>query len=512
MNRFAIGLMALGSLLLMGVAASVATIPPARLQTQRDTTTILFTAERGYVLFPQDCVEIAWDVQNMYGVFVRGAVVETPASQKWCVDVGAAPQLTVRLLDNSDVTFTLDIVILTLQPLFMGMLLVGVLALGSGLVLTLSGRMTRQMLFSDQTLARVTRTLIGGVLLIGVMWAAVDGLLRWYFSTYGSVEQKILYVYSVEEIRALTTIVLNAPYVSYVPNPVFPDHNELGYRGAETTLTKPDGVFRIVALGGSTTYSTGTTAEEAYPAVLQQILRDEYGYTNVEVINGGVQGYTSWEVLTHFAFRVLELEPDMLIFYESVNELSVRENSSSACYRGENAMRGLNPQRGLFVERTPPYPQSTLVRFIGIYAGWIRNPLGLETAFDPPQIPCPPDNAPSIEARLAANPPVYYERNLRNLVLIAQGNGVQPMFSSWAYNVDANRPTVWREQIAAQNAVLRNLATELDVPFYDLAANFPVGPQYWERDGWHMEAPGTLEQATQYARWLHDGGYLPAPP
>ena len=91
-----------------------------------------------------------------------------------------------------------------------------------------------------------------------------------------------------------------------------------------------------------------------------------------------MSGYSTWESLVNFAFRLPELEPDMAIFYAAPNDIVPREQASIDCYRGDNALRGLNPARGLWVDRDQPLSPSALYRFIAINLGWIPNPLALE--------------------------------------------------------------------------------------------------------------------------------------
>ena len=68
-------------------------------------------------------------------------------------------------------------------------------------------------------------------------------------------------------------------------------HNTLGYRYAECSVKKPEGVFRIVVLGGSTIYDIGIDDNNKTMTVqLQKILREKYVYKNVQVINAGVGG------------------------------------------------------------------------------------------------------------------------------------------------------------------------------------------------------------------------------
>lgn len=341
---------------------------------------------------------------------------------------------------------------------------------------------------------------VGGLLELG---------LRFYYGRFGSEDEQIMYLRSLDEIRRLDQKFLPMPYVNYLPSPYDPEHNRLGYRGAEVSLPKPEGVYRIAALGGSTTYSSATAAHEAYPAQLQNHLHS-LGYTHVEVINAGVSGYTSWELLTNLAFRVLELEPDMILIYAGVNDLVPREHSAADCYRGENILRGLNPARGFWIERDTPLSPSVLHRVIGINLGLMANPLTLDSRFELPNAECTPDSG-DLGERLANNPPVYFARNLRSLLAVAQAHDVQAVLSTWIYNADSDRPDLWRSAIAEHNAIVRALGAELDIPLYDLGANFPAQRQLWTDDAIHMTAEGAATQARLYADFLLANGLIPAP-
>ncbi len=476
---------------------------PAVVQTTAADTQILFSANRSVVFFPSDCVQLMWDVVNTLRVIVNDELLPAAGEQIFCPTATAMPRLNVMLMDSSEQDYTLTIEILALQPLTW-VLLMGAMFFGLvGFVWLISLFAVNQ---GKQLVRILFATLFGLLVALGVLEIA----LRVYFNAAGTIEQKIMYTLSLEEVRARQLNIVHLPYVSYVPAPDYEGHNALGYRGAEIAIPKPTGVFRILALGGSTTYSTSTDAEDSYPAWLQTILRDEYGYNNIEVINGGGSGYTTWEILANFTFRGLELEPDLILYYEAVNDLVVRERSSIDCYRGMNPLRGINALRGLFVERAAPFPPSTLYRVLAVNFGWMPNPLALDSSFEPARVTCAPDAANiTLADRLQANAPIYYERNIRNLILLAQANNIQPVLSSWAYHVDAGRPDLWQQGIADHNAITRRLADELAVPYVDLAANFPVEASFWDLDGFHMLPPGTQEQARQYAAFLVENELLP---
>lgn len=74
---------------------------------------------------------------------------------------------------------------------------------------------------------------------------------------------------------------------------------------------------RVLCIGGSTTeLNDGPDVDNSYPGWLQKRLGDQY-----EVINAGVCGYTSAEMLINFELRLLDLKPEYLIIYEAINDV-----------------------------------------------------------------------------------------------------------------------------------------------------------------------------------------------
>jgi len=471
---------------------------------------INFTGEQDRIAFSGECFNVSWSAENIAKIFLNDAGIVGKGTQEVCPTQSQLPTLRVELSDGEEIKITLPVTIIFSNTGFILATLSALVAIIIAGYLILAHFLGGYAgVTQSPTVRAIVRYTLVTLISLLVMWGLLDVMIRWYFSNNGTEEQKIMYIYSVEEIRALQSTLIHTPYVSYLPDPDFEGHNTLGYRGEAVQIPKPDGTFRIVTLGGSTTYSTGTSADESYPAFLQQILRDEYGYDNVEVVNAGFLGYTTWENLTTFAFRALELEPDLVMLYMGVNDLVVREQSQMDCYIGDNAMRGLNPHRGIFVERTPPYPASALYRFLAVNLGWIPNPLAIDSSFEDTRIDCEVDSPDTtLEQRLDSNIPTYFERNVFNIIALAQANDIQPVISSWVYNVDGGRPDLWRNAIAEQNGILQELAERTETPFIDLVQTFPEGNELWERDGIHMITEGTHEQASQYAKFLHEAGLI----
>ncbi|MEX0702410.1 MAG: SGNH/GDSL hydrolase family protein [Planctomycetales bacterium] len=89
--------------------------------------------------------------------------------------------------------------------------------------------------------------------------------------------------------------------------------NSLGFRGPEldATKTRP----RVVLLGGSAAYGLGVDEEETFLALLRR------RFPEYEFINAGVNGYLSVHELGATVFRVLDLEPDLIIAFDGWNDI-----------------------------------------------------------------------------------------------------------------------------------------------------------------------------------------------
>jgi hypothetical protein len=89
------------------------------------------------------------------------------------------------------------------------------------------------------------------------------------------------------------------------------------------TIKKPNGTFRIVVFGGSTTENDYSFEEAGihYPLILQSELRESLGTKAIEVINVGNGAYATPHSLILFELDVLEWEPDMIIVSHNINDL-----------------------------------------------------------------------------------------------------------------------------------------------------------------------------------------------
>ncbi|MDP8254965.1 MAG: SGNH/GDSL hydrolase family protein [Candidatus Alcyoniella australis] len=92
-------------------------------------------------------------------------------------------------------------------------------------------------------------------------------------------------------------------------------------RGIERAeLDKPAGVYRIIAVGGSATIGDcGIKPPQAWPAQLELALH-EREYDAVEVLNGGVSAFGTFQISLLVENLMVFFEPEMIIAYVGFND------------------------------------------------------------------------------------------------------------------------------------------------------------------------------------------------
>jgi lysophospholipase L1-like esterase len=98
--------------------------------------------------------------------------------------------------------------------------------------------------------------------------------------------------------------------------------NDRGFRDDDSIVPKPGGVFRVVCVGGSTT-EEGLHNATTFPNRTQALLNERLATDAVDVVNAGISGSNS-ELHPLRLGAHLELEPDLLLYYLGVNDLSYR--------------------------------------------------------------------------------------------------------------------------------------------------------------------------------------------
>ena len=102
------------------------------------------------------------------------------------------------------------------------------------------------------------------------------------------------------------------------------------------------------------------------------------------------------------------------------------------------------------------------------------------------------------------NPPIYFQRNLENMIFVARGRGVRIVLATWAHSPMDGDYVTWphyQKGIAQNNDVVRQVARQNNVPMFDFALVMPQDKQYWH-DGRHVNEVGSQKKAELFAAFL----------
>jgi lysophospholipase L1-like esterase len=358
-----------------------------------------------------------------------------------------------------------------------------------------------------------TEVLLFTLSILGTFFLLELGARLWlrYLATPAQYDRYVLFTSIEPQDLAFTP----HPYLGYYPTPNYHKggivHNSLGYRSDEFSLAKPSGVYRIVVLGGSSTYDVSIEDyAKTFTAQLEQRLKDEYGYENVEVINAGVPGYNSWEILINLEFRVLDLDPDLVIIYEGTNDVHARLVEPTS-YRGDDTGR----RQTWHIPPIPIWEHSAFLRILSrsvnftrqvsiddfvsasTFLSWPFEYRLVEDGVDPSEI-------------LQENPPTYLRRNLENMIAVARGHDIEIVFATWAHSPyfnDYASKASYQQGFEQNNMVAKEVANYHHVPIFDFAKDMSQDVKYWA-DGRHSNEAGASLKADLFAGFIHIQGLI----
>lgn len=280
-------------------------------------------------------------------------------------------------------------------------------------------------------------------------------------------------------------------------------HNSMGYRGPEVAVPKSDGVYRIATIGGSSTYTDAIKDwKKDFARQLEKRLQEKYNYDKIEVVNAGMGGWSSWESLINFQFKLLDLEPDLIIVYHGTNDVHPRL-VNPLYYQGDNSGRIKQWE----AESFPIILHSTFIRLIlGISPSGLGQYVDAETSmamvigtgFNEKL------NGTPLET-LEKNEPIYFERNIRNIVAIAKEHDVDVLLATWAHSnqMDDYAATPHYEfAFKETNEVIKDVGSTHGIPVYDFAAKMPMDKEYWF-DGRHVNEKGVELKGKLFADYIY---------
>lgn len=488
------------TLAVLAILLAVPQFPIAQtLRQSPDQAELKLTLDQRWVLLPAYCVTYRWELEGIAGVYFDDQPTTGNDQREACFTAkrNTAPDLRVELRDGERVHLQLMPVVLGTNPIY---------------VTAISGLMVAAVTIS---LGLIDVALVLRGVQIAVVWIVITALMleggfRLWIGLTGTDTDKLIYTGSVAEIAGQQRDFVEMPYLNFGLNPRLDDVNDLGFRGEElTSIEKPDGVFRILALGGSTTYGWQIEDEESYPAQLERILQADD--PQIEVINGGVPSYTTWNTLSNLAFRGVELEPDIAVIYHGWNDVGMTLLTTPDCYRNQNINMGLGNATD-WVYEVPDLSWSAFIRYYTINRGIVPNPVErrADAVWGEGVSDCDTNiQRYTKQELLERNGTRYYERNLRTLVAISREFDIQPVLMTFA--VDNGMLVIDPHLVGIRmfNDTLRDIATEENIPLLDLADILRERDNLWQADAHHFTAEGAALQAEIVAGFLADEGLLP---
>ncbi len=183
--------------------------------------------------------------------------------------------------------------------------------------------------------------------------------------------------------------------------------NAHGFNAKEVPLHKRPGVFRIVAVGDSSTFGWGVDSDRAYPHVLETLLRRLHPGLDVEVVNLGVCGYSSFQGLILLEREALRWSPDVVTISYGSNDYSRVPEEFDAIYARNQGWTGALLE---LLNRSRAYQ---------VYAGLLLSAIGTDARG--------PGGA-SGESGVLNVGPEKSRRNLERSARLVRRAGAEPVF------------------------------------------------------------------------------------
>jgi lysophospholipase L1-like esterase len=346
---------------------------------------------------------------------------------------------------------------------------------------------------------------------IGLFAAAGEAVVRYRERTRETVPGSMPFLFYRHE-RLRHALVRDQEYYTWV------HVNEAGFRGRPVEVAKPDDVFRIMVVGGSTVFDIAVDGDDrTWPTRLEHHLGCLMPGRKIEVINAGVPGYVMLDNLIRLQSELYEFKPDILVLYQAHNDLLAALHRIHESYRGARTPRE--------VESVAPWTQwlrehSLLYTKLATKAKILQRAALARNAREELS---PESYAESIEAGAAR-----HEKDLRSFLLIAQGFGIRVVVPQTVHigsddpkAVDSEIAWMWQNAVGAPlehilhgyrryEEVTQQVTAALTVPYLPLRES-GLDSREWYADGdpVHFNDEGADRMASWVARKMTQQGIIP---
>ena len=189
--------------------------------------------------------------------------------------------------------------------------------------------------------------------------------------------------------------------------------NSDGFRDPEDFIKpKPQGTFRVIALGESSTFGLANSDENTYPAILERRLQERMPDWKVEVYNLGIPHFRSNHILAAARAELRSLEPDIVTLYAGYNNAMVLPTASQpgGLYRAKDWFK----HHSVTYRAMHPYIATSYQKISGMLK---RDIVGLPHLGLPVELPAARVTQRRAEAR------AEYRRDLDSIVAVVRATG-----------------------------------------------------------------------------------------
>ena len=281
----------------------------------------------------------------------------------------------------------------------------------------------------------------------------------------------------------------------------------------------PD-ALRVLALGGSTTWSTALERSQAYPAVLQRLLAQAWPGRRVEVMNAGVPWQNSFHSLLRYVGRFSEWKPHVVIVMHAFNDIFQASEGrlTSGAFRTD-----YGHFFGALGNRVNPTDRLANMLGNALSNNWLARTWYSDLSG--------PVETPALKTVDLMKPLPSFRRNLTRIIHRVRQDGAQIILATQPYLYRENMPEEERKNlfydyyykdyavvpsIAEQqsamdafNAAVRGIARGSNVTLVDLERAVPKSPE-WMYDDVHYTVAGAQKVAEEFVAQVPWGQVIAA--
>ena len=291
-------------------------------------------------------------------------------------------------------------------------------------------------------------------------------------------------------------------YLNYALNPKFRYGTEKEFsseykiRRREPIRPRNQVRYRILVLGGSTTFGEQIKLEaDTWVYRLEEKLRLKFG-NGVDVVNGGVGGYTLKENFVHYVTALTHLDPDLVIIFAGINDVHPRLFDDIEIDYGNYRKPWRSDNNILSI------PVYSLRAFTWYRLYYLRKhiiPLVVTGIGGLAAKPYPSYEKQSYN--LKRNSSDVFYRTLSDLTLLIEAQGRTALLIPQQFKPKSESDRLFRKGVVQHNRVLRNHAKERNIKHFSaLSVNSFDDLDFF--DNCHLNPHGSLKMSSMVYDYL----------